>query len=135
MIRAGRRAVRALLPDHPPLDQAARDRVEADVRTHLDRAIAAAPAHLRLAAVALGAILDLVLLLRPQARARALLEAAQGLGGPAAGLVRLRQSLVVLAFYEHPEVEAHLGVEPPEARQQRFRALREEHRGAVQAPR
>lgn len=121
------RLIATLLPDVPALDPDERAAVARDVAAVVRRFLAAAPFHVRAVTATIGAVLWIWLGLGGLTGGKPanLLAAFESLPGPGQVVMRLYRSLALLAFYEHPLVEAGLGIEAPGERQARFRALRE----------
>jgi hypothetical protein len=131
MRRVDRILVGTLLPDHPALLASARAAVLDAAAAFVGGQIGRAPAHVRLGVRVLGLALLTWLALHgvlrapaPYRQAAPALARFQALGAPFAGVLRVYRSMALLAFYEHPLVEAALGFEDPVARQAAFRALR-----------
>ena len=131
MRRADRILVGTLLPDHPALLPSARAAVLDAAAGFVSGQIGRAPVHVWLGARLIGLALlawlgahGVLGKAAPYRQAETALRRFQALGAPFAGGLRLYRSMALLAFYEHPLVEAALGFEDPTARQARFRALR-----------
>lgn len=126
--------IQSLMPRCPGLDQVTYADVSAAVVDHVRRSLDMAPAHirigLRLLVPALAAWIWLVIAVSypwldrcaAAERALVLFEALPQLGP---NLLRLYRSLVVLAFYDHPNVARAAGWENARERQARYREQRE----------
>ena len=126
-----RMIIEPLLPQWPELEPTVRKTIAHHAMMFVHKSIALAPAHMRVAVIVVSVVLYAWIFLyavvfgRSAARQRKAISLFQRLPGPAPAVVRLYQSLTVLAFYEHPLVRQAMNAEDPIARRDRFRALRE----------
>lgn len=124
------KTIEALLPDWPPLPPATRVQVSDQCINFVRAQLRLAPLHIRAGFWTLFAFYSLYALLRAgpspdRHRRSAILTDFSGLRLPMVGGVeRLLRAAAVLAFFDDPQVLIAMDEETPEARQQRFRALR-----------
>lgn len=109
--------VRLLTPSYPDLDAATKARVHADVTTFVIRRIVAMPSFLRLpyrVAITAFNLLPIVWRVRGFVSLPAAAQAAyvawwsEAPLGPMRDFVKLIRSCALLAYFDHPEVAAHL---------------------------